>query len=157
MTYTHMGITITLDERSGKFEAVVGGKLEKRDSLAALKKHIEKAALSTFKPFRALHYSNHGVGCYDPDEVDVIGIHEPKRNERDQTTKFRCKLVKKERFRDEFNSINILPLSAKPQIDEIVKWAEETDRIRSKRDEHERMLRKELKPVLVSDHLGGVK
>ena len=44
MKYEHGGIEITMNEHDAKFTATVGGKFVRKESLAAMKKHIDAAA-----------------------------------------------------------------------------------------------------------------
>jgi hypothetical protein len=53
-TFEHGGIQISFSERDVEFTASVGGKLIRKQSLAAMKAHIDKARASAFKPFSAL-------------------------------------------------------------------------------------------------------
>lgn len=76
--YEHSGIKIDFDENSAQFSATINGKLSRSPSLAAIKKRIDAASASTFKPFKAIvfgHYSG-------MKEVSVTGIHVPRKNDR---------------------------------------------------------------------------
>lgn len=152
MKCEHHGTEITLNERTGNFEAFVNGKVEKRSSLAGMRKLIDEAAKNAFKPFRALHI---GMYASSVDEVDVIGIKVPRANERNQNIRFECKLVKKERYRDTFDTETIFPMSAKADIEKLVAWHEETEDAKSKRDEQERNMRKQLVPLKPTDFMKG--
>lgn len=54
MKYEHGGIEITMNEHDAKFTATVGGKFVRKESLAAMKKHIDAAAKVAFQEFDAL-------------------------------------------------------------------------------------------------------
>ena len=74
-TYEHGGITITFDERGGKFTATIGGKRQVAASLSGIKKKIDDAAASTFKPFGALIWrTTYDRSKKDVKEIQVVGI-----------------------------------------------------------------------------------
>lgn len=70
--FTHEGVEIELIESSGKFVATVSGKRVVKDSLAAIKKFIDKDKSSGFVPFTVL--------CYEDREgVKIPGLKHIRR------------------------------------------------------------------------------
>lgn len=84
MDYTHNGVKIELQEKSGTFRAKIGDKFVSTSSLSAMKKRIDDAAKSTFKEFDALGYAR--VTSYSIKEgklyvetYRVVGVEQDKK------------------------------------------------------------------------------
>lgn len=71
----HNGVTITIDERTGKFSAFVNGETIETTSLAGMKKKLDGA--NAFEQFSALIEGRWG-NAYKP--VTVVGIKKPRAN-----------------------------------------------------------------------------
>lgn len=73
-TYEHGGVAIQFNEARGEFLATINGKLASGASLAGIKKKIDAAAASAFKPFSALASPEWGNKKDHFIEVKVVGI-----------------------------------------------------------------------------------
>ena len=77
----HNGIKIEFNERIGKFSAVRNGKPFSGNSLAGIKKALDKDAADGFQPFKALvdgdRWRSNSLR-----EVTIVGIKFPRANQR---------------------------------------------------------------------------
>ena len=76
MKFEHKKIDITCDE-SGEFSAYVSGQIIRKPSLAAMKKAIDAAADTAFKPFDA--WVDYGSRGEKKRRVTITGISRDKK------------------------------------------------------------------------------
>lgn len=116
-TWDHLGVAITLNEKSGEFNAKVGLKNLKAPSLAAMRKKITDEKKVEIKPFPVI--IPNPANSYSPDsgqieEAQVVSVDRVKGTLRYTTRDFEFKVRKEGGYnRTDYNVILDTPANRK--------------------------------------------
>lgn len=150
MTYDHKGVKIEFLEGPGKFKALINGVPVLCPSLTAIRKKIDNAGKTTFKPFEAYVYAQRrGI----VEKMKIVGIQPPGRGRYSRNPRWISEDKNgATRVIDSYNSVMELSAKNLTAIKALAAHEDETRKIETKRNVEHMRLEKQIVLLLPEKH-----
>lgn len=143
MTYDHKGVEIKFLEGPGKFEALINGVPVLCPSLTAIRKKIDNAGKTTFKPFEAYVYTQRRERIVE--KIKIVGIQPQGRGRYSRNPRWISEDKNgATRVIDSYNSVMELSAKNLTAIKALAAHEDETRKIETKRNVERMRLEKQI-------------